>query len=161
MHPARRALTGAIVAAAILTAGSAPEVASGSDVVREAEHMALRPIPTRAVRWPKVLRGRTESGGGALHFGRNGSATTTVNAQEISAVTLRARGTSCAGPPVAAVTIDGVRVGARPVTSGKWTDYRLPALVRRAAIASRSGSSTIALPVAVIAISTWIASRSR
>lgn len=114
----RFALPAAIVGLLTLLALCLPVAALASETTIEAESMALEDSGVH------VFSDATASGGKALNFTSDDTATTTVTTGSASTLTLTARGDQCEGAPEAVVTIDGatlLRVLV-PATS-IWTQY--------------------------------------
>jgi hypothetical protein len=126
---ARRLLPfAALVAAAILLL---PASALAGTTV-EAESMSL---PDAGVH---VFSDATASGGKAINYTSNDTATTTVTTGAATALVLRARGDQCQGAPEAVVSIDGKTVFTVLVPATSWTQYST-------SIALASGTHTIVL----------------
>jgi hypothetical protein len=109
----RLALAGALVALGAL----ASPAGAFAETTIEAESMTL---PDSAVH---VFNDATASGGKALNFTGNDTASTTVTTTSASTLTLTARGDQCEGAPQAVVTIDGSTVFSVFVPATSWTPY--------------------------------------
>jgi hypothetical protein len=94
-----------------------PTAALASETTIEAESMALQDSGVH------VFSDASASGGKALNFTSNDTATTTVSTGSASTLTLTARGDQCQGAPEAVLTIDGATVFTVQVPATAWTQY--------------------------------------
>ena len=74
-----------------------------------------------------VVSDSTASGGKALRFSGNSSASATNTLTSGSGLDIRARGDQCSGAPIMAVSIDGHLVGSVPVSTTSWGSYKVGA----------------------------------
>jgi hypothetical protein len=79
----------------------------------------------------RIFRDPTATNHRALLFTRRASVRIRKTIVRAGELVIRARGDQCEGAPVMAVSVDGHRVGKVQVSATGWTDYRVPALVKR------------------------------
>ncbi len=95
-----------------------PTAPSGESTTKiEAESMTLPDSDVHVFSDPNA------SGGKALNFTSNDTATTTLTTGAINKLILTARGDQCQGAPEAIVTIDGIKVFTVQVPATTWTQY--------------------------------------
>jgi hypothetical protein len=95
-----------------------PAASTGETTTKiEAESMTL---PDSDVH---VFSDATASGGKALNFTSNDTATKTVAMGAISKIVLSARGDQCQGAPEAVIKVDGAKVFSTLVPATTWTQY--------------------------------------
>ncbi|HUP26016.1 MAG TPA: carbohydrate-binding domain-containing protein, partial [Candidatus Limnocylindrales bacterium] len=71
-----------------------------------------------------IIADTTASGGQAIQFGANGTATTTINLPSpADSLAVTARGVQCKGSPTMVTKLDGVQVGSSNVSATSWTSY--------------------------------------
>jgi hypothetical protein len=98
-----------------------PSAPSGESTTKiEAESMTL---PDSDVH---VFSDSSASGGKALNFTGNDTATTTLTTGAIGKLILAARGDQCQGAPQAVMSIDGIAVFTVSIPATSWTQYTTP-----------------------------------
>jgi hypothetical protein len=95
-----------------------PTAPTGESTIKiEAESMTLANTDAH------VFSDATASGGKALNFTSNTTASRTLATGAIGKIVLSARGDQCQGAPEAVVTIDGVKVFSTLAPATTWTSY--------------------------------------